>query len=814
MANIPSENIQSRQVVPFLDMEHTSIKEKQTAKYGKKISESIYTYYTENRTPISSDDTWINDMRKMGNGKQGVDQYKKYVSNDYTSQKNTIDLTSEEQLDYDSLSADGNRYGWINAIWDEVNPIANIKTTTKGDIIKDDVDIKANVVDIDAMEEEDLRMMRHYAEAKAKPMVDFYRKKWGLPVIEETTMTTDYQRLLEIKRRGGFKPHYITGLQQIIRHTEDISEWDDMLKAKIYDDIFDLSIAFALATYCPTTYKVKWSYLDPKDVIVQYSNRHDFADSDYFAYFEYTTLNKIRAIQDRVSNGEKTGLSDEDWKKLAQKYTGYDNNPNPSEWNLKDGEVNYSGRLGSTKLCILHSYWIDYEVEKEVEYKTKYRKKTRAYKAGEKIREGDKLIQKRIQKVYRCSWIVGTDYVYDFGAMPNQPRKNLREAWLPFAGFNMREKSYTARLAPAANLFAIAWVRFCNAISKAQNDFYWIDMKSIMDIDDGNKKMPWQKVIRMMKEANILLGDSSQNFTGPLGGSGAPVVRIPGTLGDDIMKEMAIMEGAYGMIEKLTGLSPVSLGATPERDQAVGTTEMSLQSANRALKVIIGGVMLVKKKLGELTSSMCPTIIKEDEEAAKAYARVIGEDDISAIIESRRDFKEIGIELKARPSEALQRSLLEIAQYSLQKRDAGRAGLNETQVMWLRYHFETGGDFLEAFYKTQDWIEQDQKRIDMEKEAAQKAQTESNIASGKAAEEEKRKTAQLETQAAMELEKGKAITTRANNDADFLNELRKMKVEVLKEAGGGATQEINRMLNELSPSETNIEDSEALSATG
>ena len=794
MANIPSENIQNRAVAPFIDMERTPLKEKKTADYNRKVAEAIYSRYVNNRTEVH----WnrherFEYLRAIGQGKQSVDIYKRYFSNRSTTDYSDVRTAIDE---YFENSADANRYGWMNVIWDNLSPVANIKTMIKSFIAEHDYDVIANVVDMDAMAEEDREMTRHYVLAQNKELFKALRSKWGLPQIEQDIISDKPEDLLDIKRQGGFKPHHISAIQQVLRHIEQYSEWDKSLKEKILDDYFDLGIAFAVPSYSPTTYKTQWEYVDPADAVVQYSRRFDFKDSAYFGHFTYPTINEIRYLQDKINNGQKYGLNDTDWQKIGKMYSDYLNNPTQEQWDKTRTDEEVSSLTGDSRICVFNIYWKDFEVEKYVEFKNPYGKeKMRDYKEGEKVKSTDKMIQSRTEKVYGCKWIVGTNYVWDFGAVPNQPRKNKKEVMLPFSGFKMLEKSFTARLEPAAHLFAIGWVRLCNAIAKAQNDFYYIDINALAEIDDGGKKLKWTDLIDMMREENVLLGDSTRQ-TPMYGGSGAPIQKIAGTLMEDMLKEKAVMDEAYSLIEQITGFSPVTLGATPTAEQAVGNTEFSVNASNRAVKQLINGVMRVKEGLADVSVPMTAMAMKYDEECFESWARVIGQDDAEVIRDYDWSECELGITLRARPSVQLKQQLLKIAELAVQDRRQGIPGLDASQMMWLQYHLDAGGDFLEAFYKMQYWIRQDAERMKIEKEQAIKVQSEEIQRQTQLAAEEERKTEAMKIQEGVRSASDKARQDVIVDDNNAINELNKLKAQYLMEQGQDPGQVINQIVRE------------------
>jgi hypothetical protein len=788
MANVPSEQIQPREVVPFIDMEFTSKEKKKTPEYSRDILKSVYSYFVNNKTELNWDfGDRIEELRLIGQGRQSVDYYKKY----YQASGNGSDVLSDIDT-YFTNDADANRGGWMNVIWDNLSPIANVKTIAKSIVNRSDFDIRANVIDIKATDEEDRRMMKHYAMAKYKDQLDFLRGKWGLPQSQNRIISDEYTDLLNIKKQGGFKAHYILGIEQLLKWTSNYSNWDDHLKERFFDDIFDTRYAFACAEYDRLNHKPKWRWIDVKDVVVQSTLTHDFSDIDYGGYFDYPTINELRAAEGMIQDGNKTLSSKDDWVQLGKSYAEFMGNPTKTELNkIEVSDTNFSGREGSIRVCRLNLYWKDYESESYVEYMTPYgRKKRRPYKNGEKVAEGDKLTNSRVEKLYYGQWIVGTDWMQSWGAMENMPRKNKREIIFPFRGVKLMEKSFTERLAPLAHTFAIAWIRLCNAISKAQNDFYLIDFNALAEIDDGGNKLKWNDIVRMMREENVFLWDSSRQAPS-IGGSGAPVQKVAGTLMEDMTKELTLMNQMYAKIEQLIGIPPVALGVTPESEQAVRTTQMSVASSNSALNLLILSVMRVKKGLGEASCSMWQNAIKYSERCRLEASKVIGSDDIEGILNARSEFMELGIELDPRPSDELKQSFMRIAEIEVGRKNQGQSGIDAIQFMELQHHFESGGSFLEALYRLKYWKKQDEKRIQAEKEAAIRQQGEVLNQNARVSEEETRKTMAMQSNQSQADSQAKAQYDAQIEQQRFQNEIKKMEAEYNMQRGKAPTATIS-----------------------
>jgi hypothetical protein len=777
MANIPSEKIQLITGNVFPDMERIPYEDKQKPEYNLSMAKAIYSRYANNNCDVpSGTDEYIDSLRLIAQGKQSAEQYKNYfVGGTIPSINvlNDIDTTLNE-------NAKSSREGWFTGMWDVLSPIPNMKTRCKGEFLNSDTDIKAFCTDMDANEKETLRMNMEWVKynPKTKKVANALRQTIGLPQQDEEE-SLSYEALKDIKMEGGYKERYITAIEQLISHTEDISDWKMSLKEKLFDDIFDLGCAYAYDNYDHSECKVKWEYLDPKYAINQFAYNKDGSDSQYFGWFEFLSLNKIREIQDRITDGKKYGLSQEDFEKIAIKYKDYSDNKNSIWYKTKRDTIDVTA-------CVVKVRWIDVEKRKESEYKGA----RLPYKEGHRNNSAYKVIETRKLKRYECSWLVGTDYVWDFGCAANQVFSEDSPT-LGFTMFKMIEKSYIERLVPIAHAFAIEWLKFINAISKAQDDFYTIDASKLAQLSDGNKKYDPLDMIKVMRQENVFiyLGDNTSQ-----GGDNNPAKRVQGTALESLQAPLLIMEQLLKQAEVLTGLSQMSVGATPNANTPVKTAMASLNASNTALSYIMNAVMIIKSKLSTESIYMISNLLEVEPKAIKAYSKVVGSDDVQSIKDNREGISALGIKLYPRPSEEMKERIVAYLQYAIQ------GGLIDgATALHVEYQLYRGGNFLEILYKVKYLVKKEQDRQFKEKQALIKEQSDGNAqaAQVQAQSGERLKIAELQATNRMINMKGEDQRLTDNNKA--FNDIKALIVKDKQEKGENPEEillSIDQLINE------------------
>jgi len=768
MAKIPDVSIQAINGMLFPDMEKTPKAEKLTPRYSLQVMKAIYGQYANNQgdVPFSGLDQYIDSLRIIARGRQTPDQYQKYFTDGKIPSLNVL---TDRGLE--ASEADASRKGWFTGMWETFNPIVNMKTMAKGKFLNQDADIKCNIVDADATIGEIERVNQEWVKTKFRPLFNYLRTQIGLPE-DNSSSAGSYQELVDIKNEGAFKDRFVIAIEELLKHTEDISDWSMTLKEKLFDDIFDIGVAFALADYDPTECKVIWKYLDVKDAGVQYSFQKDFKDSQMFYWFEYWNMNKVRQRISKFKNSDDRTMQMEDLENLASKYKTYQQNINSLWFNEKQPD-NYN--MSDMTVCVMRGRWMDVEKTKYSEYVKGSKPKQVKYSEGQENNKAYNITEDRELRRYDATWIVGSDFVSEYGPAKNQAFKNKNQPTLGFAAFKLMEKSYIERLTPIAHLFAIAFIKFTNALAKAQDDFIDFDADKLAQMTDGGKKYEPLEMIRVMRQENLFI-HSSEGMDHS-GGDDSAVRKVEGTIGS-IVVHLDLMERYLRLAEMQTGISPTMIGATPDPNTPVRTAQMSMNSTDISMSVLTHAVMKIKTDLAEQSIPMIKNLLDIDPDARTNYGRVVGIDDIESIIESEGQLDNMGIKLFPRPTREMVDRILRYAELSIQRGD-----IDPISVAELDYHIERGGNFLQMLYKLQNEIKKERDRKDKQQLAVQK-----QIADGQAQQQQIQNQAEMKMQQERTQMEGvkannKAMTAMLVDDNKFLDEMKGLVIKDAQDKG-------------------------------
>ena len=758
------------EIFPFPDR-NIPPEQKTSRKYTKAVGEAIIQRYLKDGTSMSSSTgSMFQDLRAYGVGQQPEDKYKRYLQGVQQDKSTGAVIPSDTDGAW-TQNKTQERKGWMNVLWDILSPAQMIRDMIHGLFDDIDFDIIADAVDADSGAEEENEKWKLWVNTRSfvAQRLLAARAMAGVPVEKPDFIPENIEELEMFKDAGGFKMVYAMEMEKLLRHTSDISEWMD-LKAKIIDDVIDLNRAFVKGDYDSHTKKIKWRYVDPEFVVMQYSKYRDFRDSEYGG--EFVDM-KISDLREQMLN---EGYSEKEIREVAKKYVGVYGNP--SNWEKYDTYKDGRGGYDNFTAVVFDFEWIDSDVEKKIKYTNKYGKiRMLPYKDGQDLGKREELNKTTTRFLYKGAWIMGTDYAFDYGKSYYQPRPRPNEIELTYKGFVIPGSPLTARLKPIYDNIQIGWIKYQNAMAQQFESGYTIDWRMLQNISDGDKKFSPQSILKMWKETGILLFMSRPIGQPYQGGASAPVHRLEGGMGNTLNEAMGRIQLQFTLIEKMTGFSPVALGATPYPDAPVTTTERSLQATHSSMKPMIRGLFNLKNQLAKSTSSRIQQMLKYDKESAAEYEKVIGMGGIQAIMTAQSTAAEYGIRLQARPTLQEKTSLLRAAEISLQPGRDGNPGISYDDYTYIVERLHAGGNIKEIRLYLNQAKKRMEKKSFQEKQILIKQQTDNALQISQDAMKKAAMVENMKTQGQIAVDNNKgAIDLRLKMmeiNGDYMNQLEK-----------------------------------------
>jgi hypothetical protein len=680
---------------------------KLTPEYCKRRSEAIYSLYLSNGTSWGYDSMeYFDTCRAYANGRQDVSQYKSFIKNG-TEEENNASVTL---FDDNLFTKEAKRKGYYGLMFQTVSPAPKILNTMHGIMEKLDYDILADTIDADSRGLIESMKYQKMFEAIDKPFLDEFKKKAGIPVEEDSDFPTTKKELDALEAKDGFKLNVAKYMQQLIRYSFAISKWDSVVKKKLRDDLACTGYATSMDYFDieTQTFKVKW--LDPKKTIIQYSDEMDYSDSEYGGYFDTMTISSLRQCCPQVDEDPSKLIS------LAKSYKGRFGNP--SKWQDKYSHldpVTKGWGFDSWTVCVFKAYWIEVDHHRrllwkgvgserirDINYDTKIKPLTENQKTRGFIQE---ITDVPIRQVYQCSWIVGSDIVYDYGKFNMGSRPEMTEPELPIHAEQLLQPSIIYRLIPVLDNIAIADLQFKNDLANLIQRGYAINMGMLMNVVFGDKELDPASSLTMLKQKGLLPFMAS--MTGSYeGGSVTPIIPIDGGLGKRVEETLMTMNMYYQTIENIVG----PIASSPNPNAAVGIKEAEIATTNRILMPILDAMFEIKESMAESLCSRIQIGLRVSEKIRKAYSGVINPTGIKTMLLAEQNGTKYGIILRARPDDQQKSYLLKYMEACV---TSGQ--LMPTEAMYFTERLESGIDLVDLRQEIDFYIEKNKKAAQQEK---------------------------------------------------------------------------------------------------
>lgn len=254
----------------------------------------------------------------------------------------------------------------------------------------------------------------------------------------------------------------------------------------------------------------------------------------------------------------------------------------------------------------------DYYRSREDDYHKKYPEK--------------RMYRTRTQNVYKATWVVGTDFIYNWGLVKNisRPSTDIFSAALPISIIcplikNGRTVSIIEEMITIVDRADRFWQKMEESLAHARPPGFEIDVDSFMSAISGlaDQGYNFDKALEMVMEHNIVI-KSTKNMGGIANGN-RPFEERPGGLGSDFGQYYEGLQGCIQLLQEISGMSGVA-AASPEKytgkkvaELATASAEYSIRHLFRAKKTLYENVMQTSVRL------LLDSIVYGDSEVLRKY---------------------------------------------------------------------------------------------------------------------------------------------------------------------------------------------------
>lgn len=594
----------------------------------------------------------MNEIREYALGRQSTTKYKKM-------------LLADEQTDK----------SWLNIDWTPPSFLTKFREIAISKLVQRRYDIQAFAVDPLAKSEEDT----YFNEMKVKIMMREALKKAGgeeladSPVLAPAPGEPQDMEQLEMEQQFGYKHVMSMEAEQAISLAFYQNKFDDKRKRTI-ENLFDFGMG-GYTQWIDENGHVKIREINPENMVLSYCSKSDFSDlvhwgevremyiGDLAPYFTADQMNQmVTSVAGRFGN--------------------------PSNFMYGTDYSKYWNRFKILVLDFEFLSWNDYTYKEEVDSrgntrfgKTKYQAASRMavnqlgsleadfnkpMSQTESKGQADPIFMPVTKKVvYKCKWVVMTDFMYDWGMSENQIRKpsswwdtQLNIQLYAWNFYKMRFAGVTERLIPLEDKACLAWFRLQNMSNKLIPYLINIDLNALEGVDfgGGGEKMNPTKVMDFIFSNFVVpyrstdLLSQNPNYK-PVSIEASGQLVVFGQLYDDLMRTIDLMR-------QVSGLNELTDGSTPNARTLVPVANAAMESTNNALYLLSFADKQLIQSLADAVVAKVQIAVKLGK--VQGYAKSLGDETIKFLqINPNLSIHEFGIFIEDAPQDYERQQLIQ-----------------------------------------------------------------------------------------------------------------------------------------------------------
>jgi len=632
--------------------------DKKQEDYHKMWAEKIYSLYQNGATWIGTDTkASIEENRRWSNGTHDTSFAIDAIFG--TKDSTPIGKTNFDPAGFDNRdeagSNDSGKKAWINLDLSPVSVAPKIKTKINEHTRAMYYEMGVNAIDSFSVKNEESEKYKLWFYKQNQKWVDTQRLIAGIGIEEPTFMPQNLDELELYAASGGFKRSYAISMEDLLKHSFDVSEWDKEVGEKIKDDLISNGFAMIKEEFDRELNRVVVKYIDINSAGLQFSTTKSFKNAE-FGYHE--SLEEVSKLRQRLN------LTEEQASALAQAYVGQYGNPTREKWNnynkiVGEGMSAYLG-FDAFKVPVFNCEWVDIDNEQYVEFQNKVGD-TRTKKYNGQVQENEELRDDQIRYVRKCSFVVGTDYVFDWGKSEYIPRDKFKVPRLSYRGVMLNTTPIIVQIKPFLKGFQLSWIKAQHAISQAIGNGFAVDIGAIKEISIGKDKS-WDsmELLEFYKQSSFLLYKQKNSLSGFGRSAGPPVIPLNNSSYENIKIQFDSMAKYLSLIESTSGISGISTGEQADPNVAKFNMQISLQGTNEIINNIVRAVTDIQEDVSVNICYKIRTYCNMNKHIADSYAEVIGEQRMKAILDAEKNHVEYGIQLQATDITEKKRNIMEM----------------------------------------------------------------------------------------------------------------------------------------------------------
>ena len=559
---------------------------------------------------------------------------------------------------------------YLNIDFTPVSIIPKFVDVIVNGMVNQDYDIKAKTIDPIAANERLEKKKEMYGNMLTKDFLNNLEDETGLPLAPKGFVAESSEEI-DMFMALNYKQNVEIALEKAIEYTLDINDYDET-KRYMIRDLVVLGLC-AAKTEISKTEGVKIRHVDPVNLITSFSSKPDFKNIRHAGEVYSMTIADLK-----MQAGNE--FSEEDYIKIAKEYAGKNNNPSNygTQAYYENGNETYDYDKFSVNILdaeFITSHSLKYEKKENKHGGYSVNKKPSNYKKPKNSKTKRENIGQTVKVIYKGKYIVGTDYVFNYGMMKDMPRpkSNLSETRLSYIIYQpnlykMKSRSLVDRMIPFADQIQLAHLKIQHTLAKARPKGAAFEIGSLENVSKGDggtfTPMELQEIYDQTGNIYYRRIDDEGQMTGAM-----PIQELENGIGRDFGTLIGVYNHNMQMIRDVTGVNEARDASKPSSEALVGVQKLSLLASNNATRDVNDAYLNVTRRISQSITIRMQDLINF-KGLHKMYTNVIGDTSMHSIdMMKKLSIHEFGITLDVAPSEEEKQMMEQNIQVSLAQKE-------------------------------------------------------------------------------------------------------------------------------------------------
>lgn len=517
----------------------------------------------------------IETLRAYGRGMQRVEKYKGI-------------------LDKEIKLEDGGKAGLLNISLRVPQVLPTYRERVIDRIMEARFEAAVMVIDEPSIKRKDLMFLRD--KVAASPAGQSLIQGSGIAPsnITDNALMMNSEELDQYKALGGYQLGAEIALTEAVAATLDLCKFFPSVYRQGVEDLHDLGFCHFEIRHNPGDRMQSVEYVDPAYAIIPQSQYDDCRDISWGGYMRPTTLASIRM---------ESGFEEDTMLRIAKAYGTKMNNARFGDAFVAESgsRSDFSAGNGATydnfSAMTMTGYFACNVAESYISgIHASGSKIMNPVKPGTKISpeseaKGFRVVNSVTTNVYKFTWVVGTDFIYNFGIDNVIVRDGVPGAMkpmIPIVSVRTNKMSITEACIGVVDDIAVNVFKKRHIISKmppAPN--IQIDPGALENVTHlGNMRLMPQDILDIYAVRGILFATQQKDYEDSYPGQGSPpkvVTELPNTSLDQLRTIQVDLEMSMQQLMQITGTNEVADGQANATNVVSSAIEAYSTASNRAL---------------------------------------------------------------------------------------------------------------------------------------------------------------------------------------------------------------------------------------